>query len=132
MNAQSRLFLTAGAISALLAVVLGAFGSHGLEDRLTADLLDVYQTGNDYHFYHSFALLAVGFAAMHLKGRLLAASGWCFIAGILFFSGSLYVLAVTGIRVLGAITPIGGVLFIVGWGLFAGAVYSAAASDGDD
>ncbi len=128
MNRQSRLFLITGAASALLAVVLGAFGSHGLEDRLTADLMAIYQTGNTYHFYHSFALLAVGFAALHIDGRMLPASGWCFAAGILFFSGSLYLLAVTGVRVLGAITPVGGVLFIVGWALLAAAAYSAVDS----
>ena len=132
MNGQSRLFLIAGAISALLAVALGAFGSHGLEDRLTADLMAIYQTGNTYHFYHSFALLAVGFAALHVKGKLLAASGWCFVAGILFFSGSLYVLAVMDVPVLGATTLIGGVLFIVGWALFAAAVYPKTASSGGD
>ena len=132
MNGQSRLFLITGAISALLAVALGAFGSHGLEDRLTADLLAIYQTGNTYHVYHSFALLMVGFLALHLNGKLLAASGWCFVAGILFFSGSLYVLAVTGVRILGAITPIGGVFFIIGWALFAAASYSAATSRADD
>lgn len=113
-------------------MVLGAFGLHGLEDRLTADLLAIYQTGNTYHFYHSFALLAVGFLALYVDGKLVAASGWCFVAGILFFSGSLYVLAVMDVPVLGATTLIGGVLFIVGWALFAAAVYPKTASSGGD
>lgn len=126
MNQQARVFLTIGGISGLLAVALGAFGAHGLENKLTANLLETYSTGNVYHFYHTFALLAVGFAAYRTKGRLLMASGSCFIAGTLLFSGSLYVLAITGIGVLGAITPIGGVLLIVGWALFAAAVYNAA------
>ncbi len=125
MNGQARLLLTTGAVSGLLAVALGAFGAHALKASLAADLLEIYHTGNAYHFYHSFALLAVGFLSLHTGGRSLAASGWCFLAGILLFSGSLYLLAVTGIRALGAITPIGGVLFIVGWALFAGAAYSA-------
>ena len=125
MNQQSRRFLAAGAVSALLAVVLGAFGSHGLEDRLSADLIAIYQTANDYHFYHSFALLAVGFLALHTNGRLLTAGGWCFVAGLLLFSGSLYLLAMTGVRILGAITPFGGMLFIVGWALFAASAHTS-------
>ena len=128
MNSQARFFLIAGAISGLLAVALGAFGAHALEDKLGAELMDVYGTGNAYHFYHCFALLAVGFLAMHINSRLLAAGGYCFLVGTVFFSGSLYLLAVTGMRILGAITPIGGVLFIAGWGLLAAAVYSANAA----
>jgi uncharacterized membrane protein YgdD (TMEM256/DUF423 family) len=119
MNKQARFFLVAGAVSGLLAVALGAFGAHALEDKLGADLMAIYGTGNAYHFYHCFALLAVGFAALHIDSRLLAAGGYCFLAGTVIFSGSLYLLAVTGVRILGAITPIGGVLFIAGWGLFA-------------
>lgn len=128
MNPQARFFLTAGAISGLLAVLLGAFGAHALQDRLGAALTATYQTGNAYHFYHCFALLAVGLTALHAEGRRLAASGYCFLAGTLLFSGSLYGLAVTGVRALGAITPIGGVLFIAGWALFAAAVYSERSS----
>ncbi len=132
MNKPSRRFLIAGALGALLAVVLGAFGAHALEDRLTPDLLDIYQTANTYHFYHSLALVAVGFLAQQVTGKLVSASGWCFIAGLVFFSGSLYALALSGVRILGAVTPIGGVFFILGWALFAAAVYSASGKDAND
>jgi uncharacterized membrane protein YgdD (TMEM256/DUF423 family) len=131
MNTSSRRYLIAGAQSALLAVVLGAFGAHALEDRLTPDLMAIYQTANTYHFYHSFALLAVGFLAQRVTSKSVSASGWCFVAGLLFFSGSLYALALSGIRVLGAITPIGGVFFIIGWALFAVAAYSAKGPSAD-
>ena len=127
MNKPSKRFLMAGAFSALLAVVLGAFGAHALENRLTADMLAVFETANTFHFYHSLALLAVGFLAQHASGKWLSASGWCFIAGLLFFSGSLYVMTLSGIRVLGAITPVGGVFLILGWALFTIGTYVAAA-----
>ena len=130
MNRQSRLFLTSGAVSALLAVALGAFGSHALENRLSADLLAIYEIGNRYHFYHSFALLAVGVLALHADGRRLTASGWCFLVGLSVFSGSLYALAISGMRILGAITPIGGVLLIIGWALLATVTYQMASSRG--
>ncbi|MEM7504173.1 MAG: DUF423 domain-containing protein [Pseudomonadota bacterium] len=132
MNRQSRLFLTSGAVSALLAVALGAFGSHGLENRLSADLLAIYEIGNRYHFYHSFALLAVGVLALHVDGRRLSASGWCFLVGLTVFSGSLYALAMTGMRILGAITPIGGGLLIIAWALLAFEAYATASSPADD
>lgn len=132
MNGTARLFLVAGSVSGLVAVALGAFGSHGLEGRLPADLMSVFGTANVYHFYHSLALLAVGLAALSLKGKLIVASGWCFLAGILIFSGSLYVLALTGTRALGAITPIGGILFIAGWGLLAAAAWTAGTQSGSD
>lgn len=132
MNRHSKLFLVTGAVSALLAVALGAFGSHGLENKLAADLMAIYEIGNRYHFYHSFALLVVGLLAVNLNGKRIRASGWCFIGGIVFFSGSLYVLAVSGARILGAITPIGGVFFIIGWALLAIEAYTTAAFSGGD
>ena len=122
MNSIARLFLAIGSISGALAVILGAFGAHGLKSRLSEKMLANYMTGVEYHFYHTFALLAVGLLAMHLPSRLLSAGGWAFIIGILIFSGSLYVMALTGITKLGAITPIGGLLFIIGWTLLAVAV----------
>lgn len=110
-----------GAINAALSVAAGAFGAHGLKARLTPDLLAVFETGARYHMYHALALLAVGLVA-HLRPHgLVTASGWAFTVGILVFSGSLYVLALSGVRWLGAITPIGGVAFIVGWALLAAA-----------
>ena len=122
MNATAKLFLTLGSISGGLAVMIGAFGAHGLKDKLTEKMLANYMTGVEYHFYHTFALLAVGLLAMHFQPRLLTASGWSFTIGILIFSGSLYAMAMTGITRLGAITPIGGLLFIAGWVLLAAAV----------
>ena len=121
---MAKTFLMIAAISGLLAVAIGAFGAHGLKNRVAEDLLIVYQTGVQYHFYHTLALLGVGLLLLqypHISA--LNWSGWLFVAGILIFSGSLYVLALTGIKGLGAITPIGGVAFIAGWLTLALAVY---------
>lgn len=119
MNCTSKRFLSIGAISGALAVMIGAFGAHGLEDRLSAEMLTIYHTGVDYHFYHTFALLVVGLLADRIPSRKLNAAGWCFTAGIIVFSGSLYALSISGITKLGAITPIGGLLLIAGWILLA-------------
>ena len=101
---------------AFTAVALGAFGAHALESRLTEDLLGTFETGVRYHFYHALALVAVVVAIRFWPNASLATvAGWLFVAGILIFSGSLYILALSGIRWLGAITPIGGVAFIAGW-----------------
>ena len=123
MNEQARLFLAAGAIAALLAVLLGAFGAHALKERVAADLMPVWRTGAEYHFYHALGLLAVGLLLLRLPGNaLLKWAGWAMLAGILLFSGSLYLLALSGARWLGAVTPLGGTAFIIGWALLAGAV----------
>lgn len=122
MNAIAKLFLTLGSISGALAVILGAFGAHGLRERLSAEMLKVYHTGVEYHFYHTFALLAVGLLAPRIQSGLLTTSGWLFTVGILIFSGSLYALSLSGIKILGAITPIGGLLFVAGWIVLAIAV----------
>jgi uncharacterized membrane protein YgdD (TMEM256/DUF423 family) len=107
------------AVSALMAVALGAFGAHVLKDRLTPDMLAIFETAVRYQFYHAFALLAVAWA-IQLGGQGPArAAGWCFVAGTLLFSGSLYILVFSGVRWLGAITPLGGVAFLAGWGLLA-------------
>lgn len=107
----------AGAVAGLLAVALGAFGAHGLKTRLSADMLAVFETGVRYQMYHAFALLAAAWAARRTTPPPPAArrAAWCFLGGIVIFSGSLYALALTGVRVLGAITPVGGVLFLLGW-----------------
>lgn len=102
-----------GAGLMFLTVALGAFGAHGLKTRVTPEMLAVFETGVRYQAYHALGLLALA----ALKGPDKA--GWCFVAGVALFSGSLYALALTGVRWLGAITPIGGVLFLVGWALFA-------------
>ena len=112
---RARLWLPLGAVAGFLGVGLGAFGAHALRTRLTPDLLAVYHTGVEYQFYHAFALLAVGLCAQQRPSRTLDFAGLCFTAGILLFSGSLYALALSGLRMLGAITPLGGVMFLLGW-----------------
>lgn len=117
---MAKLFLTLGSVSALFAVVLGAFGAHALKARLEPAALAIFETASQYHFYHSLALLAVGLVALSQpQAGLLRFSGWLFFAGILVFSGSLYVLSVSGVRWLGAITPLGGLSFIAGWACLA-------------
>ena len=111
----SATWFTAGASAAGLAVVLGAFGAHGLKARVSPELLVVFETGVRYHMYHAVALLAVGLAATRWTSASVGAAGWAFSIGILVFSGSLYILALTGVRAWGAVTPLGGVAFIVGW-----------------
>lgn len=119
-----RHFIALGAINGLLAVAFGAFAAHGLKNVLSAGLLDVFQTGVQYQAMHALALLAVGLLGQHAEHtRLLRWSGWAFASGILLFSGSLYVLALTDIRALGAITPFGGTAFLLGWGLLAWHAY---------
>ena len=119
---MSRLLLFLGAVFGLLAVAAGAFGAHGLKNRLSPDMLEVFKTGALYQMFHALALLAAAWVASHpTTGRLGATAGWFFIAGIIIFSGSLYLLALTGARWWGAITPIGGVAFMIGWGLLAAA-----------
>lgn len=104
------------AISGFLAVALGAFGAHGLKDKLSADMLAVYQTAVQYHFYHTLALMGVAVLLhMGFQHTALKVAVWLFALGIVIFSGSLYALAISEVRVLGAITPIGGLLFMGGW-----------------
>src|SRR5262249_53161176 len=112
---MERVFLGLGAISAALAVAMGAFAAHGLRSRLAAEALATFETGARYHMYHALALLAVGWAAGRWPSAWVSAAGWLFVAGTVLFSGSLYLLAVTGVRALGAITPLGGLAFIAGW-----------------
>ncbi|SCY69625.1 Uncharacterized membrane protein YgdD, TMEM256/DUF423 family [Nitrosospira sp. Nl5] len=120
-----RTFLMLGAVNAFLCVALGAFGAHGLKQRLTTDMLAVYQTGVQYHFYHALGLVAVGLVLLYFpKSRLVAVSGWLMLAGIILFSVSLYALSLTGIRGLGAITPLGGVAFLTAWAILAYAAWS--------
>lgn len=120
MPRQAKLFLTIGAIAMLWAVALGAFAAHALKSQIAPDLLTVYHTGVEYHFYHALGLLAVGLAVQRLPdSNWLRASGWLMLVGILIFSGSLYLLALTGVRAFGAVTPIGGVAFMLAWVLFA-------------
>jgi uncharacterized membrane protein YgdD (TMEM256/DUF423 family) len=117
---MAKLFITLAALSAMLAVSLGAFGAHALRNRLDAYSLGVFETAVQYHFYHSLALLAVGVLAINQpQTALLKSSGWLFLLGIAIFSGSLYCLSLTGQRWLGAVTPLGGLAFIAGWACLA-------------
>lgn len=110
-----RLFLTAGAISGALAVLLGAFGAHLLKQLISPDMLEVYQTGIHYQFYHTFAMLCVGILMNFNPSKTLKWSGYLFIAGTIIFSGFLYLLALTGIKALGMIVPIGGLTLVAAW-----------------
>ena len=112
---MDRTFLLAGAVAGLIAVGFGAFGAHGLKGRLTPEMLAVFETGVRYHMYHALALLLTAALAARMDSKAITAAGWLFVAGIALFSGSLYLLAVTGVTILGAITPIGGVALLAGW-----------------
>ena len=124
-----KLFMLLGSVGAGLAVLLGAFGAHGLKGRVDAHALDVFQTGVQYQFYHSLGLILVGLTlAQFLESSLLMWSGRMFTVGIVLFSGSLYLVSLLGIRWLGIITPFGGLAFIVGWILFSVALYKTQGS----
>lgn len=112
---MERLFFTLGALSAFLAVAAGAFGAHALKARLSADLLNTFEIGVRYHFYHALALFVVAWACTRWPSSAATAAGWLFIIGTVIFSGSLYALALSGVRWLGAITPFGGLAFLAGW-----------------
>jgi uncharacterized membrane protein YgdD (TMEM256/DUF423 family) len=122
---RGELFIALGCIFAFLGVAAGAFGAHSLKGRLDPQMLTVFETAARYQIYHSIALLLVGLAGYRFPTAELHLSGWLFAAGILLFSGSLYVLALTGVRWLGAITPLGGVAFLGGWGSFGWIVWRA-------
>jgi uncharacterized membrane protein YgdD (TMEM256/DUF423 family) len=114
MNPE-RIFAVAGAISGFMSVAAGAFGAHALRQRLTADLLAIFETGVRYQVYHALALFAVAWAVGRWNTPQIVWAGWLFIAGTVVFSGSLYALSLSGSRWLGAVTPIGGVCFLAGW-----------------
>lgn len=110
-----RTFFTIGAFFAFIGVAAGAFGAHALRDRIAPDLLAVWQTGARYGLYHAMALLVLSLAMDRWPGSLWAPTGWLLVAGSVLFSGSLFVLTLTGVRWLGAITPIGGACLLLGW-----------------
>lgn len=112
---MERLFVILGALSGAIGVGAGAFGAHALRAKLEPRMLEVFETGARYQMYHAIALLAVAWVASRWPGSLTTASGWLFVAGTVLFSGSLYAMALSDVRALGAITPIGGVCFIAGW-----------------
>ncbi len=118
MNSASRHTVAMGAILMLLGVLLGAFGAHALKTRLSAEMLAVYQTGVQYHLLHALGLMVLGIMRQLYAGEtLLRASAWLMGVGVVLFSGSLYALAITGITMLGALTPIGGLCFLTAWAL---------------
>lgn len=116
MQSKTKNILITGCILMALAVGIGAFGAHGLKETLLQnEKLEVFETGVKYHFYHAIAIFFIGILSIHIRNNWLYRSFYLMLTGILFFSASLYVLAITNTPVLGAITPIGGVLFLVGW-----------------
>lgn len=123
-----RVWLICAAIHGFVSVALGAFGAHGLKERLAnagENMTANFETGARYEMYHALALIGVAFLASRFPSKAINASGYCFTIGACIFSFSLYALALTGIKKLGAITPIGGVLMLAGWVLLAYAAYSA-------
>ncbi len=112
---MTKLFVAFAAVFGAIGVATGAFGAHGLEDRLDAHALQVWQTASEYQMYHALALLGTAWLAHQAPSTSVTVAGWCFIAGILLFSGSLYILALTDASWWGRITPFGGLSFIVGW-----------------
>ena len=122
---MQKIFLLAGAFLAFTGVAAGAFGAHALKQKLSTDLLNAFEVGVRYQMYHALALIALGilYSNVNYQNSMISASGWSFIVGTIIFSGSLYILALSGVRIWGAITPIGGVFLLVGWLLFALGVY---------
>ena len=116
---MERTFVSLGALLALVGVALGAFGAHGLESRLSPRDLDTFETGVRYQMYHAVALLVVGWCVTRWPGTSVVVAGWAFVVGVLVFSGSLYLLVLTDTRWLGAVTPLGGLSFLVGWAALA-------------
>jgi uncharacterized membrane protein YgdD (TMEM256/DUF423 family) len=120
-----RLLYMAGAVAAFLAVALGAFAGHGLKARVTPDMLAVFETGARYQMYHALALFAAAWGWSRWRARAFSAAGVLFAAGIVLFSGSLYLLAMTGARAFGMITPLGGMAFLAGWSCLAVGAFRA-------
>lgn len=117
---MSKIFIFLGSINAFLAVALGAFGAHALKNKLSEEMLTVYQTGVHYHIIHALGLLFIGILAQRIsESTLVNWAGGLLFLGIVLFSGSLYVLSLSGVKAFGAVTPFGGVAFLMGWILLA-------------
>jgi len=125
MTPEVRLMVVSGALFAFLGVALGAFAAHLLKQKLTPEMLGIFEVGVRYQIYHALALFVVAWAITAYPQTAVQITGYCFIAGILIFSGSLYLLSLTGIRWFGAITPLGGVSFLLGWLWFAWRAWKA-------
>lgn len=122
---MQKIYILVAALFALIANILGAFGTHALKGTLDPAHLSIFQTGVQYQFYHALALLLTALLLFHIRNRWLIASGIAFICGIILFSGSLYILSLSGIKWLGIITPLGGLSFLIAWGLLFIGVYKA-------
>ncbi|WML91172.1 DUF423 domain-containing protein [Thiothrix lacustris] len=112
-------FLLIGSLSGMLAVILGAFGAHGLEQLVDAKMLQRFHTGVEYQFYHALALLVISILYKNIRNKYIVFAGYAFLLGMILFSGSLYLYVLTGIKGIAMITPIGGLSFVIGWGLLA-------------
>ncbi|MHA6492024.1 DUF423 domain-containing protein [Pseudomonas borbori] len=123
---MARLWLLLSAVAGFTGVALGAFAAHGLKGRLSAEYLAVFQTGTHYQLIHALALFGVGLLALRAPGRLISVAGGAFALGILLFSGSLYLLTLTGTSALGIVTPFGGLAFLVGWFCLGAAAWKLA------
>jgi uncharacterized membrane protein YgdD (TMEM256/DUF423 family) len=115
MRSTPRLFLLAGAVAAFLAVAFGAFAAHSLRGRLSPDMIAIFETGARYQMYHALALILTAIIHDRAPRRALVVAGWLFVAGIVAFSGSLYLLAITGVASWGAVTPLGGIAWLGAW-----------------
>lgn len=126
---MARLFLILGSLNAATAVTMGAFGAHSLKTKISESMLFVFQTAVQYHFYHSLGLLIIGLLTIYLKPvKYITIAGWTMFTGILLFSGSLYLLSITGTRWLGIITPFGGIAFIISWVCVVVAIWKRSSS----
>lgn len=123
-------WITLGAVSGFIAVAMGAFGAHALKERLSEQMLAVYETGARYQMFHALALIAVGLWAREAASTAAQFAGWAFAVGTVLFSGSLYALALSDVRALGAITPLGGLSFLAGWAAFAYGAFQSGAARG--
>lgn len=124
---MARTFVIAGALSAFAAVALGAFAAHVLKEKLPADLFAIWEVGVRYHLVHALAMFAAAWVVVQWPASNAAPAGWLFLAGTVLFSGSLYLLALTGMRWLGAVTPFGGLCFLAGWAWIAWTVWRSSA-----
>lgn len=120
---MERVFAGLAAVLALVAVALGAFGAHGLRGRLTPPDLEIFETAVRYQMYHALALFGVAWVSARWPGGLAHAAGWFFVAGVVVFSGSLYLLVLSGQRWLGAVTPLGGLALLIGWAVLAWRIF---------